>query len=72
MKIFGMIRCLFAAHTPNRRRVRRHDDGGYIGTCAHCGAKVKQIKRNQWVRDWRKRPPHNRNTSYEHVDDVQG
>ena len=52
MKIFGLIRCMWSAHTPYRRKVRRTSKGLYIGYCFHCEAPIKRIHRDKWVRDW--------------------
>ncbi|WDF72193.1 hypothetical protein [Novosphingobium sp. KACC 22771] len=52
MKVFGLLRCFFASHSPNRRKVRRSPTDLYIGTCLHCGAPIKRIRRDKWVRDW--------------------
>lgn len=40
------------SHAPNRRKVRRSASDHYVGRCMHCGAPIKRIKRDQWVRDW--------------------
>lgn len=72
MKILGFIRCLFAAHEPNRKRIKKLEDGGYIGLCYHCGAKVKQRKRNHWVRDWRRRPALKKSTRANDSVDFEG
>ncbi|NKJ01904.1 hypothetical protein [Novosphingobium sp. SG707] len=52
MKLFGLLRCFFMPHAPNRRKVRRSATDHYVGHCIHCAAPIKRIKRDQWVRDW--------------------
>jgi len=52
--MFGFIRCLFLAHTPRRNRVKKLNSGDYIGYCEHCGAPLRRMKREKWVRDWKR------------------
>lgn len=52
--ILGLLRCLALPHQPDRRRVKKIADDTYYGYCAHCGARIRRVKRNRWVRaaDW--------------------
>ena len=54
--MFGFIRCLILPHDVHRKRVKKLENGEYIGVCRHCHAKLKRVKRDRWVRDWRARP----------------
>ena len=50
--LLGVLRCLIFPHHPDRRRVRKAGVDGYFGHCAHCGARIRRIKRDRWVRAW--------------------
>jgi len=50
--MLGKIRCLFLAHAPNRRQVKKTANGDYIGYCHYCNGRIRRIKRDKWVRDW--------------------
>ena len=52
--MFGFIRCLFSAHEPHRCKVKKLDSGLYIGHCEFCRAPIFRVKRNAWVRDWKR------------------
>jgi len=52
--MLGLIRCLLYPHTPNRRKVKKLASGQYIGYCYHCDARIRRIKRDRWVRDWKR------------------
>ena len=48
----GFLRCLILPHELNRKRVKKLESDNYVGECAFCGANLKRVKRNRWVRDW--------------------
>jgi hypothetical protein len=51
--LLGRFRCLFLAHQPDRRRVKKVGtplDYTYYGYCTHCGAKIRRVKRDRWTR----------------------
>jgi len=52
--VLGLLRCLVRPHEPDRHRVRKIDRDIYYGYCLHCGARIRRIRRDQWVRahDW--------------------
>jgi hypothetical protein len=52
MNVFGLIRCLLLPHAVNRRRVKTGGQA-YTSKCQACGAPIKRISRDRWVRDWR-------------------
>jgi len=52
--MLGFIRCLFFAHSPMRRKVKKVISGRYIGHCEHCGAPILRKGRDHWVRDWKR------------------
>lgn len=52
--MLGFIRCLFLTHSPRRRRVKKLISGMYIGYCEHCDAPIRRLKRDIWVRDWKR------------------
>ena len=62
--MFGFLRCLILRHEVNRKRVRKLENDNYISYCYHCGAKLRRVKRDRWVRDWRRR----KNTSRRHEE----
>ena len=48
-----ILRCLVTPHEPDRRRVKKlSPDEAYRGVCRKCGARIVQLKRDQWERDW--------------------
>ncbi len=50
----GILRCLVRPHEPDRRRVKKVGEDLYYGYCTHCGARIRRVKRDAWVRasDW--------------------
>jgi len=52
--MLGTFRCLLFPHFPNRRKVKKTQSGDYIGYCHHCNARIRRLKRDKWVRDWRR------------------
>jgi hypothetical protein len=52
--MLGLIRCLLFPHMPNRRKVKKLLSGEYIGYCHHCDARIRRLKRDRWVRDWKR------------------
>lgn len=52
--MFAFIRCLLLPHAPNRRKVKKLASGAYIGYCYHCGARIRRLDRDRWVRDWKR------------------
>lgn len=48
--IWNTLRCLILPHTPDRRRIHKLGEGLYYGHCAHCGAPIRRLKRDRWVR----------------------
>jgi hypothetical protein len=54
MTIIGLIRCLLFPHAPNRRMVKKLPSGDYIGYCHFCNARIRRLKRDRWVRDWKR------------------
>ena len=52
MRILGVLRCLILPHQPDRRRVRKAGEEDYFGRCTHCGARIRRMKRDRWVRTW--------------------
>jgi len=57
--LWGFLRCLILPHQPDRRRVKKVGHDLYYGYCTHCGAKVRRVKRDRWVRTfhWPERAP---------------
>lgn len=52
--MFGWLRCCILPHAPNRRMVKKIRSDQYIGYCYHCGARIRRLKRDRWVRDWKR------------------
>ncbi|NBC36532.1 hypothetical protein GTZ99_08180 [Novosphingobium sp. FSY-8] len=50
--MFGFLMCLLSKHSPNRRKVWVGKEGRYLGRCHRCGAAIKRLDRENWVRDW--------------------
>ena len=49
----GFLHCLMLPHQPDRRRVKKVSDDLYVTHCRWCGAKLRRVQRNEWVRDTR-------------------
>lgn len=51
--LLGFLRCLILPHKPDRRRVNKVTDDLYYGHCRWCGANLRRVRRDRWVRSLR-------------------
>jgi hypothetical protein len=49
--LHNLLLCLFNKHSP-KRETTRWDGLNYVGTCRHCGRKIRRKSRSNWKRDW--------------------
>jgi hypothetical protein len=45
------LRCLFNRHVP-RRSAAKWDGLDFVGTCRHCGARIRRKAHKTWLREW--------------------